>query len=1113
LRDLEGDIKANAARAAELVSASEPAKAAELAKAAAKAEGMFCALNGITGESDGVGQDTSLHFNSHADWVRRDDPYQQSRDFLPGSFPTGIAAGLSWTFGTSWFKSKRASKFNISKDLTVVLPGTESIFNIPNVVLAERNRLHILGMEYNPVYYAPPPRPPTDVSGTTTPATPTPAAPSPGSATASASGSGGGTTTVTVSGSGTVSASTSGTASTAATATAANPIATQDKSSSSPADPLTGCKQDQCAAVLVRFAEPLDPNLAVTVRGLPLRRVRDWRGRGTSILTPAQSASDIPPAATPVAGLSASPVQPGRENAPSASLLEADLPGPNTWMAVDSHRVLVNISRDLAGDKEFPTIQILDPTKRALFIPLELDTGYSELIMNGFHFPTRDGRALRDYLGYHLSRLSASPNRSNSPDFGSPPGNSSDLHPAGPYPNETFLPLFLPRRPGQEIDAYLGETGIEILVSLDNPPPDPASTTAPEPKHWLAAGMQVVLEDRYLDLAWSLTCYRQGSQIACDVPRQEIRDAYDIVRQICFLNNASPNPSMCPSISNAWSSFPSISTLQVWVEQYDPEGDDAFYTPIPARLSRFPVQPSSDTGPVNTGPDVGFSPWHFESAGRNWVMLTGCRYPNFPPRDSSIRILGQHIPGDFRAQLVGASSGELGCFWFTIPTVALTRPEVVIEYPTMADPAIAPLSLSTDPATIPHTALSDSCSISSPTAISCRPESLSVSQYQPSFGDPQITPQRKPDGSFAIDSWRVAIPVGRVDCKDSLDIPGFENPNDIRTAELEARWMIGTFTYDVRRPGNTDNQACPIFPDWNENSRTGQIRLTFKVTRENLSLFLQKKDIHLIRGQNQYSIATLPDIRSLLLPTKLTAVAMGKNQFALEGPGAEAIDQVALQGPGGPFPPYNAATGAGIALINIPETPDTKPSIANVLPASGRHGAPIVVSGKNLGSRAGTVTVNGVPATVVCWNPDNIGINVPLRVPNGLDELKVTVLTTPPTTLTWSKNLAVENGATQPVKPVCKPAAPAAKAPPVPGPATYTVLPLVAWRKDTDGKQQYLPLDVTDPQGKPLTYAIPEAKPDNAATPKPVESPTTTLTISKKTSTTPAPPITPAPAK
>jgi hypothetical protein len=85
--------------------------------------------------------------------------------------------------------------------------------------------------------------------------------------------------------------------------------------------------------------------------------------------------------------------------------------------------------------------------------------------------------------------------------------------------------------------------------------------------------------------------------------------------------------------------------------------------------------------------------------------------------------------------------------------------------------------------------------------------------------------------------------------------------------------------------------------------------------------------------------------------------------------------------------------------------------------------------------------------------------------------------------------------------------APKTNPPAGPKAGTYTVLPLIALTRDaTTGKiLQYMPLDVLDPNGKPLIFTAAEPKSDGTTTPKGVDSPTTTLTISKKTTVTPAP--------
>jgi hypothetical protein len=1100
-------------------------------------------------QTDKLGTTTvTLNMRAHADWAPRDNPESHWSSFSN----EGVGS----------------SQHGITRNLRVVLPGTDGINGIPDVVLAERNRLHVLGMEYNPVYYAPPPQ------TTTANTTPTPSAP--GTASATASGGGTGATTVTVSGAGTASASSSGTISSTATATAANPPSTPSAASSTPAttDPLTGCKQDQCASVLVKLAEPLDPNLVVTVRGLPLRRVRDWRGRATSVLPPAQSASDLTsPATLSTGGSGAAPGKPiGAENAPSASLFEVDAPGPDTWMEVDSHRILINISRTLAGDhNDFPTIQIIDPAKRALFLPLELDTGFSELIMNGFHFPTRDGAQLSEYLDSHLSRKRLLE-----------PEKSWDLHPAGPYTYETFLPLFLPRRDAQPIYAYLGETGTQILIGLEKIPPDPSKTAAPiRPKSWLAGKTQVVLEDRYLDLAWSLSCYPQSPMLVCDVPTQEIGDAYSIVNDICKGGKA------CPSIPNTLNNFLSISSLQVWVDQYDPDSDDSFYSSVPAGIGRFPVIPDDVT---KTRPDVGYRPWHFESANPDWVKLTGCSYPEFPDKEDdkdktsqAVTILGQGIPNKFKTQVLRPGL-ENGCKWFVIPTLALTNKEVVIEYPFRPVKTLVSTDSTEIPLSWPPTA--NLCVAAAKGGWPCTPESLPTSLFQPDFDSPIAIPHLIPDASpgktSIIDKWTIDIPVRHVDCNDMLDFP-------TGTAGLSASWRIGAVPRfavgasdapsipscadqllasirAVARAAMTKAQAdknsaqieedkagddmvatakaakkivdagkaiddaqglavkaeaaARVAPNWDEASKNGQLMLEFEINRAALVDLPLKNPVHVLRGPLLSRIATLPDLRSSFLPTKLSVVNVGTNQFALEGDNAGVIDAVTVLGPSSFDNPITVASGAQVALVTLP-TPTAAPSAStkstitiSIDPSP--IGAAVEIKGNNFGTELGSVVFSkNITAAVEkgCWANNSIKVNVPKGAEPGAVKITFKDPTTGKTTnKTVEKFTVAGTDLKEPETIKCvatggangqadesNPKAPSVKA------GAYTVLPLIALSWDENGKvKQYMPLEVVDPNGKPLIFTAPEPKSDGTATPKGVDSPTTTLTISKKTTVTPA---------
>jgi hypothetical protein len=1060
---------------------------------------------GMQGETDEYGaKQILLKVKAHADWMRRDNPYYQQRDSLPNSLPSGFWNGMSWVTGTS-LNLKKSGNFKISKDLTVVLPGTHSINDVPNVVLAERNQLHVLGMEYNPVYYTPPPKPAPDASANSTP----PSLP-PGTASASASGAGTGTTTVTVSGAGTASASSSGTTGTTATATATNPTTTPS-SPPSPPDPLTGCKQGLCAAVLIKLAEPVDPNLVVTVKGLPLRRVLDWHGRATSILPAAQSNSDIAPSAAG-ATTNTSTTQPQRsEITSSAALLQADQLGPNTWMEVDSHRVLLNISKDLAGEEEFPTIQIFDPAKKALIIPHQLDQGFSEIVTNGFHLPTRDEEQLREHISHHFRN-----SRTPSPRLAS----GTILNPAGPYASETFLPLFLPDPDPQRIYAYLGETGVQLLIGFVN---DLAgATVAPSTKHkWISAQQQVILEDRDLDLDWSLSCDVQGADLVCDIPQREIRTAYDIVGQVCS-SNGLPGPNPCPSILRTSSVDElSVSTLQVWVEQHDPDGEDSFYTPSPARISRFPLELTR-----GSGPDVGFSPWHFELATPEYIKLAGCQYPQFPPLGNALRIIGQHIPVPYRDQSLTPGDLEAGCFSFVIPTVALTHSELVVEYAAHTDPALASVPLVSAALGFPYTLSTHPCPAATPMPATppfppattpCKPEPLTTFLFRPYFENPRVVQHRDPK-TQKISSWTVEIPAGRVEINDSIDATDL--------GKLCARWVIGAT--NVKMMGGLVAPPCPavaipaVVPNFAQASKTGQLRLVLEISKENLGLLAPGKPLHILRGPNQDTIATLPDIRSLILPNQLNVVSLGNNQFGLQGDHAEVIDAVAVQGPGGFNKTIPTATAAQIALVTLTDSSSTSaPAKAATPPKAGTPGMPVItkidpdsdptgtrveITGKNFGTKPGSVSFTkdiDAPVLKNCWTDTSIIVDVPANAKTGPISIKNDA-----GTYTSTSPFTVEEAPNKPQALGCP--APASNNKPSPAvalkPGTYTIVPLVALSNDGKGTILYQPIDVLDPKGNPLTFTVPVASKDTtAANPPGTEGPTTTVTISKKTTVTPAP--------
>jgi hypothetical protein len=322
---------------------------------------------------------------------------------------------------------------------------------------------------------------------------------------------------------------------------------------------------------------------------------------------------------------------------------------------------------------------------------------------------------------------------------------------------------------------------------------------------------------------------------------------------------------------------------------------------------------------------------------------------------------------------------------------------------------------------------------------------------------------------------------------------------------------------------------------WEEASKTGQIHLVMEITRASLDALLDQKQLHVIRGSNRIAVAALPNIRSLILPTKLDLVTVGANQFALQGQGAESIDAVTLQGPKGPFGPYEVATGAGIALISLPQKSSTKgnPNDANIptnpdfSPTSGRAGTLITITGKGFGAEKGTVkftdaSKNPTEGIDPKWTDACVVIAVPKGAKPGPLEVMVTPKGKTPIEFQYPFKVD-EKGAAPKAAPPCgaltHKTAPAdnSNGAGVPGPGTYTVLPLVSWQKDgketnEKGNKLYLPVDVTDPHGKPVTYTIAD---DTQKPPAPDSNgtqvgPSTTVTITKKTTETPPPAKAPA---
>jgi hypothetical protein len=289
-------------------------------------------------------------------------------------------------------------------------------------------------------------------------------------------------------------------------------------------DPLP-CPKGKCAAMVIKLDRPIDPNLVVTVRGEPLMRIRDWRGRATSVLPPAQSGTDLASTSNAAGSLAQ------KQLAQTRSLLESDQFAPNTWFPLNSHELLINIAVNVATDEEFPVIQLADPSG-SFVIPHDLRRSFTELIINGFR--------LRPQTVRGIQRETA---RQNWQEDHAPPVYEKDAPiSTGPYAFSTFLPLFTPEPAPRRFFATVGETGDDILVGF-LPRPAPLKETDKTPYYdWLETKTQVILEDRDMDFAWSLSCDVQGEYLACRMPREEISRVYRNFLKVC------PDDVECPGI-------------------------------------------------------------------------------------------------------------------------------------------------------------------------------------------------------------------------------------------------------------------------------------------------------------------------------------------------------------------------------------------------------------------------------------------------------------------------------------------------------------------------------------------------------------------------------------
>lgn len=803
---------------------------------------------------------------------------------------------LPFTIQSGWAKRDKPLHFEhddesliSDKVVNLLLPGTESLVVVPDSVRTDKQRLHVLRMEYETFKY------PKNVINQAAPPAPAASVVIPASA-------------------------------------------------SRPASSANGCNKGECATILLTLDAPIDPNLVITANGLPLRRVRDWRGRGTSVLPPVQSLSDL--GSVPSGGTA-----PKTEVVSGRSLLETDQLEANSWFAVSSHDLLLSISRDIAGETDFPVIQISDPAKRTLVIPNDVRQNFTEIITGTYRF--RPTWVVADYTRRTFGRRKTTPPSntaaskmlsSNAPGSNPAPQkapgseDSSQEVPGqgGPYPYSTFVPLFLPESPAQKFYAFVGQTGEDLIIGfLDQQ--DKESKSAAGILHFSETHTRVVLEDPDIDLAWSLSCYIQGKELVCKTPIEAIRQSYAEVAGACRGENEE---NICPSIeaqiepvrqrlvagekdkrfskSDGASVIASkfthafVPRLQVWVEQYDPEGKNSFWSAEPAKVGLFPL--SRDF----TQDDRPFESWRFYDRGTtaDAVALEECNYfagtvQSFelkqgackaPTPGGGATIKVRYLtpiefpitPASQCLSLLRHPEESEACRYLTVPTSTLQRDEVVLEMTYWDHP--------------------NSDSNTNPLHWT---EALVAARLRPAFGPAHVSPTRYgSNGNFGIKEWKVRIPVKRILCSDVID-----EAAQLKAHELSIHWM----------DGEKELKSDPLCDrdQWRTAQNTN--RLALELTIPKAAAPYLPEELHVVRTMSipnpsnaqepnsmKVTVATLQNFRSLILPSKLKVDPTGENQFALRGKNAGVIDRVAVQN-GAVNKNYPAGQGLDVAVVSTIE--------------------------------------------------------------------------------------------------------------------------------------------------------------------------------------------------
>jgi hypothetical protein len=821
------------------------------------------------------------------------------------------------------------------------------------------------------------------------------------------------------------------------------------------------CAKGKCAPILLKLDRPIDPNLVVTVRGEQLPRVRDWRGRATSLLPPAQSGTDLSGAASSAGSLTMSQLELTR------GLLESDKFAPNTWFALNSHELLINISVEVAQESEFPIIQLADPSG-SVTIPHDLRQSFTELVLDNFRLKPQTEFSIQKEIGRQNWRDSDDrlcPNGAAATDgcvFGRY-GRFDAAISSGPFPFSTFLPLFSPEPASRNFYATIDDTGNNLEIGFLGR--SAAQLAADKTPHfdWLSAQTRVILEDRDQDFAWSLSCEVRGDVLNCRIPREEISRAY-----LNFLR-ACPDDEVCPGLETdrqslvgsldyevrtladsaycrdltvddfigrqqGGATLPACTkalpqnqpdatkltgalayqetlkqartrylgksvdlqgfrnafaaTMQVWIEQADSEGKNVFYSREPARLGFFPI--SSDYWGR-----IPFQPWIFKEADGDTVTIQECNYlPNAAQKNILVyfsglklsNVVGPALGPPSRPGWIYVDSDTLYCGKLRLATAALAVDplQINMEFPGQPPPVIPCPPPSKETIEGKVSLGSGPCPPDNPRPIRT---TIAIPRFRigPNFRQNEI--HRFPDlrtysasssttsgmtaqTSAAVKetnystSWRLAIPVDHTTCSDGIELP--------EGSPIKKEWRNGftplTACEGLKDPASVcpkdsstgNDPRCKSFSLWKAGEDAGRLNLYLEIPKASLMQLAGR--VNVVRTSSdgaKWVVGVLPDLRRLLLPSRLTLDSLSATQFVLRGEHAEEIDAVAMRiSSDKPAHTFPTAPGVDFALVTLPAAPASDAKSGDTTGGAGGSTNSMQINVGTTKDNTATITVN-----------------------------------------------------------------------------------------------------------------------------------------------------------